>query len=80
MRSPTTKGIIMIVKLPKLSILAAIADSKTDMYIESSGHMLFVSYPPDDDILLFIVEENLNLLSETEVNRILQREVLAAEK
>ena len=64
----------MLVKLPKLSILAAISDSETDMYVHPSGHMLFVSIPPDDDILMFIVEEDLNLLSENKVNDILQRE------
>lgn len=67
----------MFVKLPKLSILAKIADSETDMYVHPSGHMLFVSVPPDDDILMFIVEEDLNALSESEVNRILQRELQA---
>lgn len=66
----------MFVKLPKLSILASIADSETDMFIDPSGHMLFVSIPPDDDILMFIVEEDLNSLSEDEVNVILQREYL----
>jgi hypothetical protein len=67
----------MFVKLPKLSILAAIADSDTYMYVEPSGHTLFVGVPPEDDILMFIVEEDLNSLSEEEVNRILQRELLA---
>jgi hypothetical protein len=67
----------MDLKLPKLSILAHIADSETDMYVEPSGHQLFVSIPPDDDILMFIVEEDLNLLSVDEVNTILQRELQA---
>ena len=65
----------MYVKLPKLSILAAISDSETDMYVHPSGHMLFVSIPPDDDILKFIVTEDLNSISEDEVNNILQREL-----
>jgi hypothetical protein len=47
------------------------------MYVEPSGHTLFVGVPPEDDILMFIVEEDLNSLSEEEVNRILQRELLA---
>ena len=68
----------MIIRLPKLSILAKVSDSETDMYIDPSGHMLFVSVPPDDDILLFVVEEDLNSISESEVNRILQRELLSA--
>jgi hypothetical protein len=67
----------MYVKLPKLSILAAISDSETDMYVHPSGHMLFVSIPPDDDILMFVVTEDLNSLSEHEVNNILQRELQA---
>jgi len=67
----------MYVKLPKLSILAAISDSETDMYVHPSGHMLFVSIPPDDDIFMFVVTEDLNSLSEHEVNNILQRELQA---
>lgn len=70
------KGTTVIIRLPKLSILAAISDSETDMYIEPSGHQLFVSVPPDDDILMFIVKEDLNSLSEKDVNTILQRELL----
>ena len=65
-----------MIKLPKLSVLAYIADSKTYMYVDPDGHQLFVSIPPNDDILMFVVKENLNELSESEVNKILQREVL----
>jgi hypothetical protein len=77
MREHPTKGIIMVIKLPALSILAAITDSETDMYIHPNGHLLFVNSPTDDGVIMFVVEEDLNSLSEDEVNRILQREVLA---
>jgi hypothetical protein len=66
----------MFVRLPNLSILAHIADSDTDMYVDPSGNQLYVSIPPDNVILMFIVEEDLNVLSAAEVNAILQRELL----
>lgn len=66
----------MIIKLPALSVLAAITDSETDMYIHPNGHQLFVNSPKDDGLLVFVVEEDLNKLSEDEINRILQREFL----
>jgi len=67
----------MFVKLPSLPILAAIQDSSDDVYIRSDGHQLFV-VGPDDVLYMFIVEENLNELSEARVNEILQREILAS--
>lgn len=68
----------MYVKLPPLSVLAHVADSKTDMYVHPSGHQLFVGLP-DGEVGMFIVAEDLNVLSPEEVNLILQREILLAQ-